>query len=514
MITYRDKARNILATKEVEIINKPNKLKSMFFFNKITVITAAFNAEKFIEKTINSVIDQSIGFSNIEYIIVNDCSTDNTEQILKKYAKNYKNICVVSLKNNTGTPGTPRNIGIELATGKYVTFLDADDWLDPKGLETLYNILEETGDDYVVGKTIKVDNNGTSIIGEFESVKERRSVSPFDIEHIFYHMGPRARMMKLSLLKEFDIGFPELKFAEDKSFFYDVLLNAKKISTTTKPIYYVNRLDDNPNSLTRVTNVIDKRKADLTVLKYLIQKKLPLEKEKVALNRIFEYDLVRTFNSQTFVKSKEKVEFFAVLDEAVEIANGLKYDFTEEFKEPLYKTAIKLFVENRRDDFVRLFEWYKQDKNKKYVIKGNIAYYEVPFLHDKNRFIEIPMFARALDSYIYGNKYCQTFEIFGRYISSVESILIRDRNSFDNEMVCNVDINGNFGYFEIDLENLSALNNSLFTFFIRYNKYQLVNIKRISSNSIVYGERKIEFYTTKANNLGLSIKNKEKSVNT
>ncbi|MFC4618505.1 glycosyltransferase family 2 protein [Camelliibacillus cellulosilyticus] len=217
----------------------------------------------------DSVLNQSFGIDNIEYIIVDDCSTDSTKEIIEQYAINHRNICFVSLNENTGSPGLPRNIGIELASGKYILFLDADDWLDHNGIEILYNILEESNDDYVVGKTIKVETKGQSVIGEFASVMERRSISPFDVPHFFYHMGPPSKMMKLSLLKEHNIRFPEMKFAEDKLFFYDLFFHVNSVSTTTQPIYYVNRTDENPSSLTRVTNVLDKRRADLEVINYI-----------------------------------------------------------------------------------------------------------------------------------------------------------------------------------------------------------------------------------------------------
>jgi len=205
----------------------------------------------------------------------------NQPEIIKEYASKHKNICFVSLKENSGSPGLPRNIGIELASSKYITFLDADDWLAEDGVEVLYNILEETNDDYVVGKTIKVTDKGTSIIGEYASVLERRSISPFSIPHFFYHMGPTARMMKLSTVNDHNIRFPEMKFAEDKLFFMEVFIHAKSVSTTTAPIYYVNRMDENVNSLTRLTNVLDKRKSDLKVVKHIKSLALPVEKEKV-----------------------------------------------------------------------------------------------------------------------------------------------------------------------------------------------------------------------------------------
>ncbi len=308
--SFRQKAVDFLNSDKVEITNNPKSLKNKLLrrHKLVTVVTATYNAEKFIKKTMDSVIEQSIGFNNIEYIIVDDSSSDSTLEIIKEYASRYNNICVVSLKENTGSPGLPRNIGIELASSKYITFLDSDDWFDISGIESLYNILEESNDDYVVGKTIKVETEKQSVIGEFASIKERRNISPFDIPHFFYHMGPTARMVRLSLLKKFDIGFPEMKFAEDKLFFTDVFLHATSVSTTTKPIYYVNRMDDNPNSLTRVTNVLDKRRMDLKVVDYIKSKNLPLEKEKVVLNRIYEYDIVKTFDSMLFVNSNNKQE--------------------------------------------------------------------------------------------------------------------------------------------------------------------------------------------------------------
>lgn len=105
-----------------------------------------------------------------------------------------------------------------MARSNYITFLDADDWLEPNGLEVLSSILSESGDDYAVGKTIQVTSKGMSIVGEHESCKERRSESPYSIPHIFHHLGPRARMIKTSVIKDNQILFPEMKFAEDKQF--------------------------------------------------------------------------------------------------------------------------------------------------------------------------------------------------------------------------------------------------------------------------------------------------------
>lgn len=509
--TLQQKAIEQIQNKNTVILNKPDSFISKFFRSSklVTVVTASYNAENFIAKTIDSVISQSIGFENIQYIIVDDCSKDRTPDIIREYASRHKNICFVSLKENSGSPGLPRNIGIELASSKYITFLDADDWLEKDGLKRLSTILQETGDDYVVGKTIKVENKGRSVIGEFASILERRSVSPFSIPHFFYHMGPTARMMSLPLVKEHNIRFPEMKFGEDKLFFIQIFLKANAVSTTTAPIYYVNRNAENSSSLTRITHVLDKRRSDLKIIDYIKSLSLEVEKEKVILNRLYEYDILRTFDSMLFVNSKKKEDFFDILREAVATTRDLRYDFKEEIMTPLHRTALDLFLEGRKEDFIKLFMWYKHDKGKKQVIKDSLPYYEVPFLNDQYKFIRIPMLANALDSYILNNKYIQTFEIYGDFVENVTDVIIRDRTEYNNEIKCSFHVEGNFGQFQIDYEELATLKNSLFTVFMRYNDYQLINIKRITTIPFTQDKRLFDFYTSKANNLSLSIKNME-----
>lgn len=506
---FGEKARQLIDNKNFEVINHPNGfMKKILDRNKkVTVITAAYNAEKFIGKTIESVLKQSIGEEHIEYIIVDDCSTDSTAEIARAYALKHKNITLVSLHENTGSPGTPRNIGIELATTEYITFLDADDWLHPDGVEALYSILKETEDDYVVGKTIKVEKKGESIIGEFASVTERRSISPYDVPHFFYHMGPTARMVRRELLMEHNIRFPEMRFGEDKVFFSDIFFCTGNVSTTAQPVYYVNRLEDNKDSLTRTTDVLDKRKNDLEIIHYIKGKRLPLHMEKTILTRIYEYDFMRTFDSNLFVNSNNKEDFFQLFRQVLETTKDLRFPFLEEFKTPLFKAGVELFIEGRMDDFTKLFKWHKKEKHKKFVIKDNQPFFEIPFLEEPYHLIRIAMLAIAEDQECAEEGlYKQSFEVYGDYVGNINEIVIRDRALVDHDLICKAEMKGNSGYFLISVQELSRLDDSLYTIFIRYNEYQLANLKVIPKNHISYKDREFLFYTTKADNLGLSVK--------
>lgn len=101
----------------------------------VSIVVPVYNSEKYIERCINSLINQTI--SNIEIIIVNDGSTDDSLDIINKYCSLDKRIKLIN-KNNTGVSDS-RNIGIENSTGDYITFVDSDDWIDSNYIEIMYN---------------------------------------------------------------------------------------------------------------------------------------------------------------------------------------------------------------------------------------------------------------------------------------------------------------------------------------------------------------------------------------
>ena len=123
---------------------------------KVTMIIPVYNAQDTLEATINSVVNQTIGFENIELILADDKSSDNSRDIINNYANKYDNIKPIFLKENSGTPAKPRNLGIDSATSPYLIFLDSDDEIIPDYCETLYNSIEKEKADVVYcGNSIK-----------------------------------------------------------------------------------------------------------------------------------------------------------------------------------------------------------------------------------------------------------------------------------------------------------------------------------------------------------------------
>jgi glycosyltransferase involved in cell wall biosynthesis len=475
----------------------------------VSVITPVYNAEKSLRKTIDSVLNQTLGMENIEYILIDDCSTDSSRDILLEYSSKFANIMVVFLKKNTGTPGRPRNIGIQLSHSKYITFLDADDWLEPTGLGVLAKILAETNDDYAVGKTIQIQSKGMQILAEHESCKERRSVSPFSIPHIFHHLGPRARIVKSSVIKDNQILFPEMKFAEDKQFFIDVLTHCQTISTTEKPIYYLNRHDNQTTRLSNQTNIMQKTNCNLKVINHIINKDLELEKQKMILNRLYEFDsITRFFNTPHFQKTKLKRVYYYKFNQVLKTTKRLNYEFSEEFFHPLNKVVYNLYIDKKYKDLENLFTWDKNEKVKDVIIKDNLPYMVVPFLEDKYRFIRIPMHSTFEEDFVDGNKYYLKFKVFGDYLDSVTNGLIRDSKNaqLESSLQVRVDQDGK-GILEMDLNALEQMPASNYSIFLRFNDYLKINIRKPTpnKNQYQYKNRVFTFYNTIYSNVGLKI---------
>lgn len=108
--------------------------------DKVSVITASYNAGRFIEETIKSVLEQT--YDNLELIIVDDCSTDNTEEIVKKYIEIDLRVKFYKLEKNSGA-AVVRNTALEKAKGRFIAFLDSDDVWDRDKLEKQINFMKK-----------------------------------------------------------------------------------------------------------------------------------------------------------------------------------------------------------------------------------------------------------------------------------------------------------------------------------------------------------------------------------
>ncbi len=204
---------------------------------KISIIVPVFNAENAIERCINSIINQTI-ISKIEIIFVNDGSTDNSESIIKKYQKKYKDTIVLVNQKNSG-PSVARNKGLSIAKGQYIGFVDADDYISFDMYEKMLNLIESEEDiDLVLtGRFDVINGKEKSLINESLVT----GMSLHDDPNVLFKMSTFVwdKLYKLSIIKKFNLKFPEnLSYAEDFYFLTLYKYYSKKIGVIKEPLYY------------------------------------------------------------------------------------------------------------------------------------------------------------------------------------------------------------------------------------------------------------------------------------
>ena len=189
---------------------------------KFSIIMPAHNAEKEIEEVIKSVLKQN--YNDYEFIVVNDCSTDKTEQVVKK----FENVKIINHETNKKAGGA-RNTGIDEAKGEYIFFLDSDDKMyDENVLQKLSDNIDENNNPDVVYLGFKADGNSFNGVympdesnsTKFTRIKEWRYANVWDV------------CWKRSFLVNNNIRFVEEKFFEDFLFYYKAILASTSYSYT------------------------------------------------------------------------------------------------------------------------------------------------------------------------------------------------------------------------------------------------------------------------------------------
>ncbi|PTI63327.1 glycosyltransferase family 2 protein, partial [Staphylococcus shinii] len=269
---------------------------------KVSVLISTYNKEKFIGKTLDSILNQTMDKKDFELIIVDDCSTDNTFNIVSNQIESFVNYQFVQLDENSGTPAKPRNLSIDLSKGKYILFVDGDDWLPSDALENLYTLLKSNKTDYATGLTKYVYTDRIARSGVALSKIAHKKVDLKNFRKSFYHLAPAGRMIKSSIIKKNNIRFPEMIYGEDLQFFAEVFFNTKNISTTQDVVYCANRYDENISLVkSEESTVVNRMKWQNEAYRYLIN--------KYKNNRIFTSLLYRIINKDILEGKFYKKQF-------------------------------------------------------------------------------------------------------------------------------------------------------------------------------------------------------------
>lgn len=213
----------------------------------VSVIVAAYNAEKYLARCLNSVAEQT--FKDFEVIIVDDGSTDGSRQIAEEFANSDQRFRVIH-QSNAGV-SSARNTGLNQATGKWVCFLDADDEFPANTLAIYHELFYHESFDFYIGGYLLLDENGNYRYGVPERVQYRLSrdeaiklmYKPIHYHYLGYIAG---KLFKRSIIEKAGIRFREdIFFNEDRLFSTQYMCHCDLICFFTHPVYYYY---ENPSS--------------------------------------------------------------------------------------------------------------------------------------------------------------------------------------------------------------------------------------------------------------------------
>lgn len=220
---------------------------------KISVIIPVYNSEKYICQCLDSILSQSI--NELEVICIDDCSQDNSYRIMKEYADKDKRIMIIKNRQNKGQSFS-RNKGIELATGKYIYFMDSDDYIKSEALEKLYDISETNKLDVLFyGSETIIDD-----VEEKYSFSDNPSIFPnymdgkkyfiYSIKKNTMQVAPWCALYSRQYIVAKKIRFVPGIIDEDFLFYIESLFNAKRVSAIDDKLYFY-RIHSNSTTVKR-----------------------------------------------------------------------------------------------------------------------------------------------------------------------------------------------------------------------------------------------------------------------
>ena len=316
----------------------------------VSVIIPMYNVADYIEQCLTSILTQT--YSNIELILIDDGSTDDTLNIAEIITKDSNNTKIYSIINQG--PAYARNLGIEASKGEYIMFVDSDDYLSEEAIETLLKIITENNCLLALGRTLRTDGYKNWSVPSHHKYQVTSADGVKNIaEHteLFYSIGPAAKLYHHSLLDNnfFDSS---LNFAEDQLFVLKTYLRSNKIAVTHEAIYFYRVRGKENQSLTQLyqKNTIENLKNILAIINdaynmITIEKNYTVEEKKIMylgyINRLTEIELRVLFKANYRESGVKQATFFNIVLEKIllgsepfillfsESANFKKYIFFE-----------------------------------------------------------------------------------------------------------------------------------------------------------------------------------------
>lgn len=374
---------------------------------KFSVIIPVYKVEKYLRETIESVINQSIGFKKyIQIILINDGSPDNSEKICIEYKNKYPNNIIYYKQENSGV-SVARNKGIELAEGEYINFLDSDDKWSKDSFAEAQNLFEKYNDITSVVFPMKFFEKSKKehIINKLYKGKDKIDIRE---DYSYIKLQSCSVIFKKDIIKSHKFT-KELKISEDVRFNTEIFLEHPIIGVAKSFYLYRKRKDGTSALQTSIT----KKTWYLDTPKYCYSYLIDLSKKKYNkvikyIQFLLTYDLKWRINiDPETVLSKEETTIYQ--DTLRKVINNIEDDIISNFK--LYSPYEKMYLLN-----------FKYNKICSYKLKDNSIFYEKLKLFEASN---IPSF---IDNMYINEDNIDIYMKFPKIKNIIEKIYFKDSN--------------------------------------------------------------------------------------
>lgn len=344
--------------------------------SKVSIIIPVYNTEEFLEECLDSLLDQT--YKNIEVIIVNDGSTDNSKEIIETYVQQYNKMRAIHLNKNHGA-GACRNIGIEQATGTYVYFLDSDDWLDELTIELLMNQIESSEvRDVLQGSLVRTSKSRKAVLSsEKEQMEAEQDMADEDEDDVvlskkFKLFSARNLLISMDVLKKKQLKFYEDgRIYTDYSFTLPLLLDREEIPVSKLATYYKRRRNDPINNPSLSQSDREVKVADyLQSIHYL--KDIYNDNKKA--NEIIDYSFINFYNRNITLLFQDSTQMERFFDEFRKITSRVDLTIHKNAKF-IVKKQLRLAIKNKKDTFYRLLKIHDWLRKLRHGLTSKRRYY-------------------------------------------------------------------------------------------------------------------------------------------
>ena len=402
---------------------------------KISVIVAVYNTEKYLDRCIESLLNQT--YKNIELVIVEDCSTDSSRKLLKKY-KGNKNIKVFYNRENRGLSYS-RNYGLKKSTGDFIGYIDSDDYVEPDYYEKLMSSIKDNKSDIAICDIKLVDEQTNKI------QRCKCYANDFDVYSVVNNGFAASACNKLFKRKNIEkYPFAEGKVNEDIAVVIPTVIQAKKISYADTCYFYVQRGGSIQNSKfsDKRFDIFDGVKTTLERIKN--EQDYEFYKNAIVYNQLILLLMFAIAKERNFIKRYKFLKKFNELSKDYKITKNTNYlEYLENSKrinQIYYKNLVSLnekkmiLLDNVWISFYKILRFLKHKKNKKLIPKIDIQCIEKAAKKQKKLAEQGIKISVVVPNYNYSNYlYQRVYSILNQNYK-IHELIILDDASKDNSL--------------------------------------------------------------------------------